>query len=305
MGHHHGHHHDHAEHSAHTSNLSFAIAIVLNLVYTIAQVIYALLANSMGLLADAGHNFGDVLALALAWSANWLLSRPSRKRYSYGYKRTTILAAISNSLILVAASAVIAYGSIYRLLHLEPVNTKMVIIVALVGIIINGGTSLLFMKGAHTDLNIKGAYYHLLSDALVSFGVVIAALLIMWTGHAWIDPVIGLIIVAVIIWSAWGLLRDSLSLILDAVPHYIDQQGITEYLRQLPGVTEVHDLHIWSLSTREVALTAHCVMPNGPLSDAAYKEINATLRSRFKVHHATIQVEAGSREHPCEVSERC
>lgn len=305
MGHYHSHSHDHDAHSPHTSNLSFAIAVILNLVYTMAQVIYALLANSMGLLADAGHNFGDVLGLGLAWGANWLLTLPGRKRYSYGYKRTTILAAISNSLMLVAASAVIAYASIYRLFNPEPINTKLVLIVALIGIIINGGTSLLFLKGSHSDLNIKGAYYHLLSDALVSLGVVISALMIMWTGQVWIDPVVGLIIVAIILWAAWGLLRDSLSLILDAVPHYIDQVGIKEYLSQLPGVTSVHDLHIWSLSTREVALTAHCVIPNGNLSAADYQRINKTLRERFKVHHVTIQVETGSTDHPCDVSERC
>jgi len=303
--HSHGHSHHSVPHGPEAYNLSFAIAVILNLVYTLAQVFYALYANSMGLLADAGHNFGDVLGLIFAWGASWLLTLPARKRYSYGYKRTTILAAIANAIILVSASVAIAYASIDKLFHLKPVNTDVVIIIALIGIFVNGGTSLLFMKGADSDLNIKGAFYHLLADALVSFGVVVAAIIIHFTGYLWIDPITGLLIVAVILWGTWGLLRDSIGLILDAVPHYIDHTGINEYFAHLPGVTAVHDLHIWGLSTREVALTVHLVMPEKPLSDQDYQQINSTLLNQFKIHHATIQVESGSIEHPCEVVKKC
>lgn len=308
---HHGHSHGHDQHGhshAHpqpSSHFAFAIAVVLNLGYTIAQAIYALMANSMSLLADAGHNLGDVLGLLLAWGATWLLTLPARKRYSYGFKRTTILAALSNAVILVATAALIAYESIYKLFHLSAIDSKVVIIVAIVGIIINGGTALLFLKGAEDDLNIKGALYHLLSDALISFGVVIAAGLIMLTGKVWIDPIVGLIIVLIILQGTRGLLRDSVTLLLDAIPHYIDHAGVKHYLTNLPGVIAVHDLHIWGLSTREVALTAHLVSPEGTLTDADYQKINSHLRNQFKIQHATIQVESGSLDHPCEQTDSC
>lgn len=200
--------HTHAHHAPQSFNLSFAIAISLNLIFTITEIIYALMANSMGLLADAAHNFGDVFGLVLAWGANWLLTRPARKRYSYGYKRTTILAAISNAGILIATTALIAYESISKLLDPSPVNEKIIIIVACIGILINGGTALLFMKGAHDDLNIKGAFLHLLSDALVAVGVVIGGILIYYTQEFWIDPVVGLLIVVTILWGTWGLLSS-------------------------------------------------------------------------------------------------
>lgn len=314
--HHHDHdhahaHHDHSHahgghHHAPTSfNAAFGIAVTLNLGFTIFQVIYAMLANSMSLLADAAHNFGDVFGLILAWGANWLLTRPARKRYSYGYKRTTIIAALINALILVATSALIAYESIHKLMYLSPVNERLVIIVALVGIFINGGTALLFMRGSHDDLNIKGAFLHLLGDMLVSFGVVVAAILILYTHKIWIDPLVGLLIVAVILWGTWGLLRDSVRLILDAIPHHINHQGIQDYLENLPGVSAVHDLHIWGLSTKEVALTAHIVMPDRVLTAADYEKINHHLKHEFRVNHATIQVETGSQEFPCERSETC
>jgi cobalt-zinc-cadmium efflux system protein len=259
----------------------------------------------MSLMADAAHNFGDVFGLVLAWGANWLMSRPARRRYSYGYKRTTILAALANALILVATSALITYESIYKLLHLTNVNAHIVMIVALVGIFINGGTALLFMKGAHEDLNIKGAFLHLIGDALISIGVVVAAILILYTGHMWIDPAMGLLIVSIILWTTWGLLRDSIRLILDAIPHHIDLHGIKQFLSEIPGVIAVHDLHIWGLSTKEIALTAHLVIPNTPLTDADYANINATLKNHFRIDHATLQVESGSKEHPCIRSETC
>lgn len=305
--HHHSHDHDHHDHHHKVNAMSyaFAIAVTITLIYVGVEVIYAFLANSMSLLADAAHNLGDVLGLALAGIANWLLSFPARKRYSYGFKRTTIIAALINAFILVATSTLIAYESIYKLLHLSEVNEDIVIIVALIGIAVNGGCSLLFMRQAHHDLNVKGAFLHLLADALILAGVVIGAIVIKYTGMMWIDPVLGLIIVGIVLWGTWGLLRDSLHLILDAVPHYIDHAGVKNYLSEIPGVTAVHDLHIWGLSTREVALTVHLVMPNQPLSDADHNTINSTLQQRFRINHVTIQVESGSMENPCIRSEAC
>ncbi len=268
MGAHHN--HSHAGHShSHASgsfNTAFAIAVTLTLVYTVSEAGYAFYANSMSLLADAAHNLGDVLGLILSWIANWLLSFPARKRYSYGFKRTTIIASLINAFILVATSALIAYEAIYKLFHLTSVNENIVIIVGIIGIFVNAGCSMLFMRGAKDDLNIRSAFWHLMADALILIGVVFAAIVISYTGLNWIDPVVGLIIVAIVLWGTWGLLRDSLHLILDAIPHYIDHAGVKHYLENLPGVTAVHDLHIWGLSTREVALTAHLVMPEHPLT---------------------------------------
>lgn len=309
MGHHHHHHahHDHSHgHAAPQSfNRAFAIAVILNLGFTIFQVVYAFLAHSMSLLADAVHNFGDVFGLILAWGASWLLTLPARQRYSYGFKRTTILASLTNALILVGTSSLIAYESIYRFFHIHFIDEKIVIVVAIVGIIINGSTALLFMRGAHDDLNIKGAFLHLIGDALISIGVVIAAIIIYFTKKMWIDPVVGLFIVAIILWGTWGLLRDSVRLILDAVPHYIDHRGVREFLCSLPNVKAIHDLHIWGLSTKEVALTVHLIMPNAALSDADFEKINAQLKKQFRIDHATIQVESGNHDTPCSRSETC
>lgn len=310
---HHSHsHHDHKHHrgghthSAPTSlNTAFAIAMTLTLAYTSLEIVYALFAHSMSLLADAMHNLGDSLGLGLAWLANWLLSFPARKRYSYGFKRTTIIAALANAFILVATSALIAYEAIHKLLNLSAVNEDIVIIIGFIGIFVNGSASLLFMRGAHDDLNVKGAFLHLIADALILVGVVIGALIIKYTGYVWIDPVLGLLIVGIVLWGTWGLLRDSLSLILDAVPHYIDYNGVKHYLAELPGVSAVHDLHIWGLSTKEVALTAHLVMPENPLTDAEHKIINTKLHDEFRINHVTIQVESGSKDNPCLQASNC
>lgn len=304
-GHSHGHGHGHHHPIPHSFNKSFGIAVLLNFGFTVFQATYAILANSMSLLADAAHNFGDVFGLVLAWGASWLLTLPARKRYSYGFKRTTIIAALSNALILVATSALIIYESLYKLWHLTQVNEQIVIVVALVGIVINSGTAMLFMKGAHDDLNIKGAFLHLMGDALISIGVVIAGILIYFTHQVWIDPLVGLFIVVIILMGTWGLLRDSTGLILDAIPRHIDQHGIEHYLEEIPGVKAVHDLHIWGLSTKEVALTVHLIMPERSLSDEDYIKINTELKKQFRIDHATIQVEKGSPEFPCQQRETC
>jgi cobalt-zinc-cadmium efflux system protein len=272
-----GHHHDHP--TPQSFNLAFAVAVSLNLGFTIIEVIYALAANSMSLLADAVHNFGDVFGLVLAWGANWLLTLPARKRYSY--------------------------ESIYKFFHISPVDEKTVIIVALIGILVNGGTALLFMKGAEEDLNIKGAFVHLCADALVAIGVVIAAVIIKYTHLQWIDPLVGLLIGISILWSTWGLLRDSFRLMLDAVPRYIDYQGVNKFLMELPDVKAVHDLHIWGLSTKEVALTAHLVMATDHPANVDYKHINSVLKDKYKINHVTIQVEMENSEFLCLRSDTC
>jgi len=257
------------------------------------------------LLADAVHNLGDSLGLILAWLANWLLTLPARKRYSYGFKRTTIFAALANAFILIVTSALIAYESIRKLFHLMTVDESTIIIVGLIGIAVNVGCSLLFMRGSKEDINLKGAFLHLMADALILAGVVISAILIGFTGWEWIDPVVGLAIVLLVLWGTWGLLRDSLTLMMDAIPHYIDHNGVENYLKTYPGVRAIHDLHIWGLSTREVALTAHLVMPSDNLTDADYKKINEQMHERFNIHHVTLQVESGCEEHPCERREIC
>ncbi|MBV9575935.1 MAG: cation transporter [Gammaproteobacteria bacterium] len=310
MGNHHSHHgHQHSHHHSHQTvrsfNAAFAIAVSVTLIYTFAEAGYALYAYSMSLLADAVHNLGDVLGLVLAWIANWLLSFPAKKRYSYGFRRTTIIAALANAFILVATSALIAYESIYKLMHLTSINETVVMIVAFIGIFVNAGSSLLFMRGARDDINIKGAFLHLMADALILVGVVISALIIKYTQWLWVDPIVGLIIVCIVLWGTWGLLRDSVILLLDAIPRYIDHIGVQHYLQQLPGVKAVHDLHIWGLSTREVALTAHLIMPDSRLTDTDYKSINHVLHEKFNISHATIQVESGSTDDPCIRTENC
>lgn len=295
--HSHSHHHHHAKAGA--FNNAFAIAVSLTLLFTAIEAAYGIYANSMSLLADAVHNLGDSLGLILAWIANWLLTLPARRRYSYGFKRTTIIAALANAFILVATSALIAYESILKLFNLSTVNEDIIIVIGIIGIAVNAGCSLLFMRGAKEDINIKGAFLHLMADALILVGVVISAIVIKYTDWYWIDPVLGLIIVAIVLWGTWGLLRDSLSLILDAVPHYIDHAGVREFLSAYPGVEAVHDLHIWGLSTKEVALTAHLIMPTTPLGDDDYRNINRILHDKFRISHATLQVESGSQEYPC------
>lgn len=311
-GHSHGHGHSHGpggHNHAHavpeSFNLAFALAVGLNLLFTIVEAGYAIFAHSMSLLADAGHNLGDVFGLMLAWGATWLLTKSATERYSYGYKRTTIIASIINALMLVAASTIIAYESIVKLIHPAVVDEKIVIIVAIIGIFINGGTALLFMRGQKEDLNIKAAYLHLASDALISIGVVIAGTIILFTKQYWVDPVVGLLIVITIVIGTWQLLRQSLDLLLDAVPHHINYGGVSKYLAALQGVTAVHDLHIWGLSTREVALTAHLVMPEQTLTDEMQVKVQHDLKHDFGINHVTIQVERGSAEHQCKMQESC
>lgn len=298
------HQHDHAsghgesgghQHPADFSqiNVSFVIAVSANLAFTIIEAVYGWLTNSVSLLGDAGHNLSDVLGLLLAWGAAYLASRKSSVHFSYGYRKTTILAALTNSMVLVLAAGYIAWESISRFVEPSPVMAGTVIVVAGIGILVNAGTALLFMKGSRNDLNLRGAFLHLAYDAAISAGVLISGVMILYTDALWIDPVVGLLIVVVILMGTWGLLRDSVNLILDAVPAHIDVTEVRDYLAGLTGVTDVHDLHIWAMSTSETCLTAHLVMPDRALWEEqdAYARIRRELESRFHIHHMTLQVE--------------
>jgi cobalt-zinc-cadmium efflux system protein len=300
MSHTHDHHHISF---AVALNLSFAVAVLLNAGFVLAEVLYAFVAHSMSLLSDAVHNFADVLGLLMSWGATILSKRRSTQRYSYGYKKLTILAALANALLLVFTSALIVYESINKLRNPVSINEVIVMVVAFIGILINGGTALLFMKQSKSDLNIKSAFLHLAYDALIAVGVVLAGAIIYFTAWQWIDSVLSLVIVAIISWGSWNLLRRSVELILGAVPYGVDQKAVTAYLKKLPRVTAVHDLHIWGLSTQETALTAHLVMPDGGLTDQDYQQVNQALGEKFRIQHVTLQVERG--EYPCEQASAC
>ena len=292
---HHGHHSHHAPSFSGKINLSFGLAVFANLSFTIVEAALALEADSMGLLADAGHNLSDVLGLVLAWIASYLATKKAGARFSYGYRRTTILAALANAITLLFASIYIAFGALEKLSSTTTVQTEIVIYVAAIGIVINGGAALLFMKQSHHDLNIKGAFLHLAFDALVSAGVVVAGIVMLYTDAYWIDPVVALAIVSVILYLTWRMLGDALSLILDAVPPNIDPEAVAQFLRNIRGVTAVHDLHIWAMSTQETCLTAHLVMPEHPLwaQPNGYQTVSRALAQQFSIHHVTLQVEQG------------
>ena len=286
-------HHDHSAVSFENVNLSFMIAVGANLSFTIVEAVYGFITHSVSLLGDAGHNLSDVLGLLLAWGAAYLVTRKSSDTYSFGFRRTTILAALINSVVLVFAAGFIGYESLQRLFTPMSIATIPVMIVATIGILVNAGCALLFMKGGKQDLNLRGAFLHLAYDALISAGVVIAAAIIHFTGWMWIDPVTGLLIVIVILAGTWGLLKDSVNLILDAVPQGIERTSVKRYLENVEGVTEVHDLHIWGMSTHENCLTAHLVMPENTLwdSESGYASISQGLLQEFNIHHVTLQVE--------------
>ena len=290
MGHGH-HHHDHAAPAPGGHGAAFAVAITLNLGFVAAEVIAGLAAGSMALLADAGHNLGDVLALLLAWGASVLAARPPSARFTYGLKSSSILAAIANAALLWVALGAILVETLRRLGDPAPVAAGPMIWVAAAGIAVNGLSAALFAKGRKGDLNLRAAFQHLLADAAVSAGVVIAGVAIALTGLAWIDPVTSLAITAVIGWGSWGLLRDGVRMGLLAVPDGIDEAAVRSYLAALPGVTAVHDLHIWPMSTTETAFTAHLVMPGGAPGDAFLHDVAQGLEHDFGIGHATIQVE--------------
>ena len=281
---------------------AFAIGVGLNLAFVTLEVIFGIAAHSLALIADAGHNLSDVLGLLLAWGASVLARRRPTARRTYGLRRTSVLAALLNAVILLIAVGAIAWEAIQRFSEPAPVSASVVILVAAVGVVINTVTALLFAAGRKGDLNIRGAFFHMAADAGVSAGVVAAGLGMVVTGWSWLDPAISLAIVAVILWGTWGLLRDSVNLALDAVPEGIESGTVQAYLGELPGVAEVHDLHIWGMSTTDVALTAHLVKPALEDDDALIARASRELRQRFGIEHATLQLERGRGGIPCHLA---
>ena len=291
---HHGHTHSHQGHDR-----AFAVGIALNLGFVAIESVYGVLAHSMALLADAGHNLSDVLALALAWGASILGRRGPSARFTYGLGSTSILAALINAMLLMLVVGGISLEAFQRLLNPVAVTSTTVIWVALCGIVVNTATALLFLRGRAHDLNIKGAFLHMVADAAVSLGVALAGVGMLYTGWTWLDPAMSHAIAAVIIGSTWGLLRDSLNLSLHAAPAHVDTGEIRDYLSGLTGVAEIHDLHVWGMSTTETALTAHLVMPGGQPGDHFIAAVARELQQRFGIGHATVQVETGDQHHPC------
>ena len=292
-GHDHGHAgHSHAGHSHAPKDFgrAFALGIALNVGFVVIEAVYGVLSNSMALVADAGHNLSDVLGLAAAWIASVLVKRAPSARFTYGLRGSSILAALFNAVFLLVATGGIMVEALRRFLEPAPVAGVTVMIVAGIGILINGFTAWLFASGGESDINIRGAFLHMAADAAVSAGVVLAGLVILWTGLDWIDPLVSLVIAALIVWATWGLLRDSLHLALDAVPPGIDPEAVRACLAARPGVAALHDLHIWPMSTTEVALTAHLVVDASPDKNFL-RETAEELRVRFGIAHATLQVE--------------
>ena len=306
-GHQHGHAHaghshagGHHHHAAPTdAGKAFFIAIALNSVFVVVEFGYGFIANSTALMADAGHNLSDVLGLGLAWAATWLGRRSPSERFTYGLRSSSILAALANAMLLFVACGAIGWEAFQRITQPPAVSGMTVIAVAAAGIVVNGLSAWLFFKGSKGDLNIRGAYLHMAADAAVSLGVVVAGVVMLVTGWSWLDPVISLVIVTVILVGTWGLLRESAHLALDAVPPHIDVAAVASYLDTLPGVTGLHDLHIWGMSTTESALTVHLVMPAGYPGDSVMDSITQTLAERFSIHHSTLQVEQGTTQHAC------
>ena len=270
---------------------AFAVGAAVNLAFVVGEVGFGIAANSMALIADAAHNFGDVLGLLLAWGAVMLGRRPPTARRTYGWGRGTILAALANAAVLLIGVGAIGIEALHRLMTPEPVQTGVVMVVATVGILVNGGTALLFMRDRANDLNMRAQFVHLAGDAAISGGVVLAALAIQLTALSWIDPVASLIVAALITAGTWGVMRESFGLALDEVPQTVRQEDVAAYLASVPGVTEVHDLHIWGLSTTETAMTAHLVYADEQ-ADRRPHELSAELRRRFGIGHATVQIES-------------
>jgi cobalt-zinc-cadmium efflux system protein len=274
---------------------AFLAGIVLNVGFVLVEAVFGILSNSVALLADAGHNLSDVLGLLMAWGAATLSKRAPTQRFTYGLRKTSVLAALFNALFLLLAIGAIAFAAIQRLGHPPEVAGGTVMAVAAAGVLINGATALLFARGRKGDINVRGAFLHMAADAAVSAGVIVAGFVISRTGWFWLDPVVSLAIVAVIFAATWGLLRDSVSMSLDAVPPDIVPGHVEASLAGLPGVAKVHDLHIWPMSTTEVALTCHLVMPVAG-DDAFLHQAAAMLRDRHNIHHSTIQIERGLEE---------
>ena len=298
----HTHHHDHKHTHGHKPanfGRAFAVGILLNIGFVAVEGIYGFLAHSVALLADATHNLSDVLSLLLAWGANVLSSRIPSQNFTYGLRSSSILAALVNAVLLLVVTGGIAWETMQRFMSPTPIAAETVIWIAALGVLINTATALLFMSGRKADLNIRGAFLHMATDAAVSLGVVLAGVGILIGGWLWLDPAVSLIIVIVILVSTWGFLWESIKLALHAVPENINPQLVRSYLAGLPGVAEVHDFHIWGMSTTETAMTVHLVMPGGHPGDVFIAKIAEELHDRFHIQHATMQVELGNGVGPC------
>lgn len=296
---HHDHDHGHAHVAPKDFGRAFVIAIALNLGFTAVEFVYGFIAQSSALMADAGHNLSDVLGLVLAWGGALLARKVPDSRFTFGLRGSSILAALGNAMFLMIACGAIGWDAIRRLADPPEVASVTVVVVAGIGVLINVASAWLFAKGSQGDLNIRGAFLHLVADAAVSVGVVLAGLAILYTGWNWLDPVTSLLITVVIVIGTWGLLRESLKLAVNAVPGHVDLAEVADYLRERPGVLDIHDLHIWGMSTTETALTVHLVMPEGPPGDAFLDAIADALHERFRIGHSTLQVERGDSEHVC------
>lgn len=297
-GHGHGGHH----HAPKNFDRRFAIGAGVNMVFVVLELAFGFITNSLALIADAMHNFSDVIGLLLAWGGAWLARLMPTARRTYGFRSATILAALTNAALLFVVVGAIVIESFHRFMAPSEVASMTVVWVALAGIAINGGTAMLFWHGQKDDINIRGAFLHMAADAAVSLGVVLAALVIMNTGWYWVDPVISLVIAGVILWSTWGLAKESLHLSLAGVPPQIDHAAVKAWLGSLPGVTEVHDLHIWALSTTENALTVHLLRPGAAPDDGFLHMVASELQTRFQIHHPTIQIEIGNAEQGCKLA---
>jgi len=299
------HSHDHAgdgrQHEPSPRNLGtvFALATLLNIAFVAAETAFGFLSHSMALLADAGHNFGDVLGLIAAWAATLLAQHRPTPHYTYGLRGSSILAALLNAIILLIAVGGITVEAIQRLIAPEPVASMTMIVVASIGVVINGASVILLHGGHHRDLNLRSAFVHMVGDVVVSVGVVVSGVIILATHWLWLDPAMSLAIAAVIVFGTWRLLRHSLDMALHAVPPGIDAAAVRRQLSDVAGVAAVHDLHIWPMSTTTTALTCHLVMPGGHPGDAVLAQIADELHERFGIDHATIQVETGDPDHPC------
>ncbi len=293
--------HDHHSHAPADFGRAFAIGIALNAGYVVLETVFGIFSGSLALLADAGHNLSDVLGLLLAWGAAWLAKRRPTAFRTYGFKRGPILASLANAVILLIAIGAIAVEAVQRLIAPEPVATGTIIWVAAAGVLVNGGTAWLFMSGRHADLNIRGAFLHMAADAGVTVGVIVAAILIQYTGWQWLDPATSLAIAGVILVGTWGLLRDSVNLAMDAVPPGIDPAEVERTLRALPGVIGVHDLHIWAMSTTETALTAHLVRPDPARDQDLLHQAAQRVHHRFGIAHPTLQLETADCARACEL----
>jgi cobalt-zinc-cadmium efflux system protein len=296
-GHAHGHGHGHGHGTAY--GLAFGVGIGLNLVFVAIEIAYGVASHSLALVADAGHNFGDVLALALSLGAVFLARLKPSSRRTFGFRRSTIVASVANALILLFVTGGLAWESLRRLMTPERPEGRTMIGVALVGVVVNAVSALLFMKNAKEDLNLRSAFLHLASDAVLAFGVAVTGAVILATDWVWLDPAVSVVLTVAILAGTWSLMRKSMNLMLDAVPEGIDPSEVKEFLRSRRGVVEVHDLHIWAMSTTETALTAHVVMPTAACAPSFLAEVTRELGERFRIHHATLQVDPEDAPAPC------